>query len=542
MAAVARNAVALVAGVKNARTALNEYRTDHHEVRWMDWQDEVVDITRVRHGAMPEHDPIVRPSTRRYEFQFDDWYPLRRETTREATYYPRFLEKDKRKNAIVFRYFNHVTKRNSRFVTYYSDDYFDISATAYNPSLTTLALAMALSSGYRVMESEDNALYARELLMEIGCDRIRINGYYLSDRKDLENIGVAIGVKDIGIPTAFVILKGTHYGAEFGGNMIIGRADEDGGRHMGFASARDRAIDFIRSTLKELGITGRARMLVCGYSRGGAVTNLVSSYITDRILDGTLEKDMGISMEHGDMYGFCFEPALCQYDTDSHEERYGNILCVIDPNDIVPKVPPARYGFTLYGRKKILPSNDPEMVRRMLRYMEKYFGHGISEYYNVPGYVPHSNEKTLSDLLDMVIDKTIVAFGDRDYYVDHLQDDLAYTIYALMNNTDSARRAMAAMDYESMSVVDTVGAMFSKEKFIEKTSRYLRDFNSATDMDTKRMMAVAGQLYELFKRTKLDDMYAIVAGLRSNYKRIGTPHYPMGPYCFLLIEDPNYRL
>lgn len=541
--AFARHAIAFIAGVRNARTAINEYRTDTHVVKWTDWDGKVIDVTEVRHGAMPEHEPPERPSTRRYDYEFDEWYPPIREATEDVTFHPRYLEKDRRRKAIVFGFYNHVTKRNSRFVTYYSDMYFRKPSTEYNPSMTTFAMAMALSSGYKCMESEDNALYARNLLKDIGCDRISINDYYLADRKDLDNIGVAIGVKGKVAPKVFVILKGSHYGSEFGGNMIVGREDEFGGRHAGFASARDRAIEFIRDTMREMGLSGkRVRMVVCGYSRGGAVTNLVSSYITDRILDGTIQDDMGVRMDRDGMYGFCFEPALCQYDTDSHEDRYPNILCVIDPNDIVTKVPPARYGFTLYGRKKILPSNDPESVREMIRYMEKYFGYGISAYYNIPGFVPHSGTSNMSELLDMVMDRTIGSFGDRDYYVEHLQDDLAYTIYALMENIDEARRAMASLDPRSVSFPDVVSTLFSKSRFIEKTSKYVKDFNTATNTDTKRMLATAGQGYELIKRMRAEDLFIIFVGLRSNYKRIGTPHYPIGPYSFLLMDDPNYRL
>lgn len=541
-AAVARHAIALAVGVRTARSAINEVRTSTHTITWKDWKGETIDITEVKHGSIPEHAPPKRLSTRGYGFQFEEWVPPVKEATSDATYHARFLEKKKGRNPIVFGMYNHVTGLNTHFVTYYKDEYFQVPASEENRSLTTFALSLALSTGYKCMDPSDNALYVKNLLYNVGCIRVAVNDYYLSGRKDMENIGVAIGMKECDMPTLFIAIKGSHYGAEFGGNMTVGRADEANGRHMGFATARDRVMEFIHDTIKEFGLSGRVRMLTTGYSRGGAVSNLVASGLTDMVLDGTLEERFGVTMERDDMYGFCFEPALCQYDTESREDRYPNILSVIDPNDLVTKVPPVRYGFTLYGRRKILRSNDPETVSRMLRYMDRYFGPGTSSYYNVPGFVKHSGVETLDQLMDMVINRAVGTYGDRDYYVENLQDDLAYTIYVIMTNLDEARRTMAAFDPAKLSFKDTLEALFNRKVFVERASKYVIDFNTATNTDTKRMLAVAGQGYDLLKRTKPDDLYKIFVGLRSNYKRIGTPHYPLGPLSFLMVEDPNYHI
>jgi hypothetical protein len=101
---------------------------------------------------------------------------------------------------------------------------------------------------------------------------------------------------------------------------------------------------------------------------------------------------------------------------------------------------------------------------------------------------------------------------------------------------------MAAFDPSKLSFKDTLEALFNRKVFVERASKYVIDFNTATNTDTKRMLAVAGQGYDLLKRTKPDDLYKIFVGLRSNYKRIGTPHYPLGPLSFLMVEDPNYHI
>ena len=541
-AAVARHAIALAVGVKTARTAINERSLQSYRVEWVDWNGEVVDVTEVRRGSIPEHDPIERPSTRRYDFEFNGWYPLLKPATENARYRARYLERDRKRTAQTVGFYNHVTRVNDRFTTYYRDGLFDTPSTDRNPCLTTFALCLALSSGHMGFVSSENADFAKAILGDIGCDRVRVNDYYFAEKKEISNIGVAIGVKDIGIPTLFVIVKGTYYGAEFGGNTIVGSESQAGGAHLGFSSAREHVLEYIGETISELGITGRIRMLTTGYSRGGAVSNLVASTVTDMLLDGTLEKTWGVTMEQGDMYGFCFEPALCQHDTDGREDRYGNILNVMDANDLVTKVPPRQYGFTVYGRRQMLPSNNPESVRRMMRYMDKYFGEGISSYYHIPEFVPHGKIRTLDQLLEFIMEKAIAVYGDREYYVQNLQDDLSYTIYAVMDNLDEARRALASFEPAKLGFSDILAIMFSREVFLERASRYVTEFTAVTNTDTAPMRGVAAQVHSLLRRSKAEDLYNIFVGLKGNYRMVGTPHYPLGPLSFLLMEDPCYRL
>ena len=195
-------------------------------------------------------------------------------------------------------------------------------------------------------------------------------------------------------------------------------------------------------------------------------------------------------MDIGDLYGFCFEAPLCQHDTDCREDRYPNIMCVTDPNDPVTMVPPRLYGFTLYGRMIYLPSNDRISVMRMMRYMDRYFGKGISSFYNVPRYVPVNDLTTLGEMNETVIDKLVTTFGDRDRYVDVLEDDLAYTVYAILDNMEEARRAMASLDPANMNIAEFISLLVSKDAFMDGVSKYVQDSNVATNTDTKKMTSL----------------------------------------------------
>ena len=541
-AAIAKGAITVAVGVKTVRKAADDIGKKAHRITWLDENGDVIDITAVRHNRVPKHGIPVKESTEDFDYVFDDWYPKRRPAVKDAEYKARFIEVRRNGDAHIFHFYNHVTDENSKFVTYYNDNYFTTPSSGYNPNLTTFALFLALSSGNKTEDPSHNADFAIELMKDIGCDRIEVNDYYLEKRKRIDNIGVVVGIKEADIPTVFILIRGSHYGAEFGGNLIVGTGKESGGKHEGFSKAKDRAMEFLKEVLKKHEMSGRVRMMTVGYSRGGAVSNLVASTITDMILDGTIEQELGVSVQQDDMYGFCFEPALCQYDDSNKSDIYRNIVCVIDPNDIVAKVPPVQFGFTLYGRIYWMDTNDPGRVELMRKYMEKYFGKEISDFYNVAEYQPRKEMQTLGAMIERILSDAVSAFGNRRRYVRDLQDSLSYTVYFIIDNLDEARSVFFSLDPENTGFENLVPALFSKESLSKRISRKFEEFNVLTETDPNRMKPLIGQIIDLIRRSRPEDLWIAFSAIRLNYKRMFTPHYPIGPISYLLSEDPNYCL
>lgn len=541
-AAIAKGAITVAVGVKTVRKAADDIGKKAHRITWLDENGDVIDVTAVRHNRVPKHGIPVKESTEDFDYVFDDWYPKRRPAVKDAEYKARFIEVRRNGYAHIFHFYNHVTDENSKFVTYYNDNYFTTPSSGYNPNLTTFALFLALSSGNKTEDPSHNADFAIELMKDIGCDRIEVNDYYLEKRKRIDNIGVVVGIKEADIPTVFILIRGSHYGAEFGGNLIVGTGKESGGKHEGFSKAKDRAMEFLKEVLKKHEMSGRVRMMTAGYSRGGAVSNLVASTITDMILDGTIEQELGVSVQQDDMYGFCFEPALCQYDDSNKSDIYRNIVCVIDPNDIVAKVPPVQFGFTLYGRIYWMDTNDPGRVELMRKYMEKYFGKEISDFYNVAEYQPRKEMQTLGAMIERILSDAVSAFGNRRRYVRDLQDSLSYTVYSIIDNLDEARSVFFSLDPENTGFENLVPALFSKESLSKRIFRKFEEFNVLTETDPNRMKPLIGQIIDLIRRSRPEDLWIAFNAIRLNYKRMFTPHYPIGPISYLLSEDPNYSL
>lgn len=537
----ARGLSAIAVTAKSIHTFFDDRRDVIHKITWEDDSGNVIEVTQAKRGETPSHEPPVKPPKGSVYYEFAEWVPAPRPAYSDVSYRARFLELNESQFAYPFTFFNHATGRNSRFVTYYSDDYFKTPATGYNDALTTFGLCLELSSGNLCADSSDNPANVIALLRDIGCDRIKVNDYYTKPKRKIDEIAVAVGVKDCDIPTMFVVIKGVHYGSEFAGNMLMGRAGESGGAHKGFALARDCVLNHIKESIDEFGITGRMRMMVVGYSRAGATSNLVSSKITDMIRDGSI-REWGIEMCQDDMYGFCYEPALCQTKNDDTDGMYDNIVCVVDPNDIVVKIPPKQYDFTLYGRIVELPSNSEDARRRMRAYMERYFGPGSSSYYIIDEFVPKYGSENLGEMVDRIMDILIRSFGNREFYANSIEEDISYIIHTVMDNSEAFVKVFSEINLSYSDYADILPMIRDKKVFDSRVEPYVKEFTDLVNANPKPFINIVNYAYDLVKKMDKIDILSILLDIKDNYKLLVVPHIPQGPLSFLVADDPNYKI
>jgi len=85
---------------------------------------------------------------------------------------------------------------------------------------------------------------------------------------------------------------------------------------------------------------------LCGFSRGGAVANNAAGVLDNAIYNNDLSKYLNtnkISLTKENIYTYTFASPLGAYNDQSPNPRsttYNNIFNCIDPNDIVPCLPP----------------------------------------------------------------------------------------------------------------------------------------------------------------------------------------------------------
>ncbi len=291
----------------------------------------------------------------------------------------------------------------------FEPSFFATSSMKYNPHLATFGCCVALASFNADGNGGADGSYSNEqrnirsLLNQIGmgsasdaataynyqCDGYRVEGrkagnvawnsYYeekpnfKSDRDPQCSIGLCAGwrrIKVSGKNYNLVVMgiRGGNYGVEWAGNLTAGET----GNHKGFQEAADQASRFLKAHIREWGLSGKTKILICGYSRAAATANLTAGNIVRYAIEKGASRNekngyyLGgyfskqIEIYQSDLYAYCYEaPAgvLAESDADKtavHKD-YSNIHSIINPCDLVPKVMPSAWNFTRYGVDKLLP-------------------------------------------------------------------------------------------------------------------------------------------------------------------------------------------
>lgn len=165
-----------------------------------------------------------------------------------------------------------------------------------------------------------------------------------------------------------VVVEGTH-GKEWIDNFDPGIDD----MHVGFYRAADDIRKKINKYISEHISGSNIKLLVTGHSRGGAVANIIGKMVDDGEImvnpvnafiytyaTPNVSRDSGTLASHPwDSYNMDY---LAHY-------KYSNIFNIINPEDFVTKVLPAKWGYGRYGISYVLPSvsiKDDEEYRTFL--------------------------------------------------------------------------------------------------------------------------------------------------------------------------------
>ncbi len=246
----------------------------------------------------------------------------------------------------------------------YNDAYFAESATEYHHKRTIWAMGLAMA-GFESYEGgswngyKDGAKNARDMLTSFGftCSDFSDSLDY-KYKPDTYTFGSFIASKEItvmesGSPKDYTLIaiatRGAGYENEWFSNGDVGNHQY----HEGFMTASQTVLSHLNNYITKAGITGDVKIVIAGYSRAGATTNLVAASIDDGLFTG----DSRISVEKKDVYAYCFEPPACSQ--AGRVSGYENITNIINPADIVPKVPLAgdNWGFRRFGKTYYLPGD-----------------------------------------------------------------------------------------------------------------------------------------------------------------------------------------
>ncbi len=250
---------------------------------------------------------------------------------------------------------------------YYSDGLFSGDSTEYNEHLATMSLNLAIA-GLRSRYSDDLEYMhtvLREMFAEIGCkdESMYFNNDSLTESLE-DSIAFGVANKKLcyadGTETGEILvpvsIRGGGYTFEWINNFTIGHS----GEASGFAAATDKVYAQLLEYLKEYNLVDdqfnlneNVKLWITGYSRGGAVANLLAKRLVD---------DFGADA----IYAYTSEAPMGGAESEIKTD-YNCIFNLINYADIVPRIAPAGMGFIRYGQDVIItPTDDSYDAKKAL--------------------------------------------------------------------------------------------------------------------------------------------------------------------------------
>ena len=309
----------------------------------------------------------------------------------------------------------------------YSDAYFLRSACSYNHELAIMSLGLTMSA---FTYKKDGDKHTRAALHAIGCDDRTIESFRFGDQQSCEDTcGYIIAAKKLPDDTFLipVVIRSHAYGGEWVSNA---HAVEDAypDHAAGFKKAADIAYDAVTDYLSRRGFDlGRVKLWVCGYSRGGAVTNLLGARLT---FESGIGKD--------NIFAYSFATPVTVF--DRADLFTDNIFNIISEMDVVPRMPLRYWTLTRYGTDMIVPCKarrGAEEYDRLLEAMRSRFAEIMLKLGVEAEYTPIDDQEQALDLFFDYVDDLLDCpekYRDGGYqqlFMEYLQSKISGGIFEL---------------------------------------------------------------------------------------------------------------
>ena len=479
----------------------------------------------------------------------------------------------------TFRYAGMYNNQKDAELDYaYSDAYFAGDAHVYDPSLSTMSLALEMSSWSSLDEENwvNKSANARDLLADVGFVDYAQNEFW-NDAPTVESIGVVAAHKNLPDATLIALaVRGGGYFSEWGSNVLVGAADE----HTGFATARDNVLSFLNGYIADCGITGRVKLWLVGFSRGGAVANMTAGYLNDHGLAAA-------SLVPADLYCYTFEaPQGVMEERAGTDADYGNIHNIINPNDIVPLVAPDDWGFSRYNQTShLLPAITTahyagareQMLKHYARILEGVealdhdkAAYNIAEYaktlemkINWLSFLPGGDPFIELQLVDnthlpqsVMLVESVSALVEAARSRDHFHADIEADISTLLGEMLGANKGTTLSDYiqalgAALTENDYASLIYALEPIVQLN---IKPFDERMDEVAARLKTIipqpegykdivgtVGSLAEIMATMLVEDPQAVLNLVLSlSNTNLIQAHYAEVTMAWLRTEDPNF--
>ena len=294
------------------------------------------------------------------------------------------------------------TTNNATFI--YRDSYFEGASNVFNKDLAMFMFGASVSN--------DGTDKSSTYFTDLGFEKATV---YPKAKADYQGIYYTIAEKNITDYKLIVVsVRGVGYGAEWSGNFEVGNANN----HTGFSNASEVVLNELKNYISSINYAGNYKIALTGYSRGGAVANVLA--------DSILKMENKLTANEN-VYAYTFNTPKGLLKENA--VAYDNVFNVINEIDIISLIAPEEYGFARCGRDiNIYNDKIDDLI------------HAYNDKLQLPTFTASDtitderelNKFILKSLIGYTYDPEYVLTTRDDYY-NNYQDTLIYVCNLFFN-------------------------------------------------------------------------------------------------------------
>lgn len=276
---------------------------------------------------------------------------------------------------------------------HYDDEYFFLDSSKFNIDLAKLS--------YTLANANTSLEWVSEYFTNLPFDNFHASKAYTEGNTNNSHSMFLAHRKIRDYDLVSISFLGGDYGREWVSNFDVGES----GDHAGFSYSASNAIEELKEYLSIYN-KNNIKLWLTGYSRGGALSNVLASRIPDQL-----------NINPKNIYAYTFEaPRGIE---KSNLKNYKNVFNIVNSYDIVQALLPEKYN--LYREGIDIDIYQPNFTDYMKELIPS-----IAE----RSFVPEENHPTakefLNDFMNTILDIKggSISISDRKTYVKNLQEPL----------------------------------------------------------------------------------------------------------------------
>lgn len=406
----------------------------------------------------------------------------------------------------------------------YDDGWFSGDSYEYNHKLALLALNISMAS-FNSFNKDDRSENIRAMLENCGF-KTKSYGYGTEgyDTAAVEMARKTVTKNGESCTVVIAAIRSGNYGMEWGGNMRIG----SGENHLGFDIAKETVLNYINDYFADEKISGRVKLLIPGYSRGGSIANLIGAELDDGSYRKSLKKAdniENISLAKNDIYVYTFEAPQCTKKSGAGGKIYGNIINIMNPNDYVPKFVMKDWGFSRYGVEYYLPSAEncsnyssyyKNVCKTFDTLMEDTDKKSDSNFYS------EEDSRSVGAMFDSLMSKLADSvFKDQQHYAENFEDGLVFIAGQYIGKKLNAGNAMKTLGViiaaVALGIIPTNMDTIKSDGFRAYLASRIAESDASSNLTKPQIQGIIDAMIALleFARENRSDVKALLGQLNT---------------------------